>query len=252
MEFLSKYVNKRNRESYIVLYHDSSMYKAYGNDVRRITKILGISAGMTLKVKEETEQDEVAINPSYLFYERGKKSSYMSRLLHNYRIVITNENGKYIITRYSEILEKNYDLELHIGVVFHGKGGDINGILYDRYSKGLRIKTNSEGRQNWALIVCETDGQNIRFRRVIRGKIMNVIEAKNVIQSINNQNAGMYVIAFVLTNNNDYIYTENLGDSIPIKGIPQTLPMNFIIDPENDRQLLHPAEFVPDIIAKLG
>lgn len=81
---------------------------------------------------------------------------------------------------------------------------------------------------------------------------MNVIEAKNVIQSINNQNAGMYVIAFVLTNNNDYIYTENLGDSIPIKGIPQTLPMNFIIDPENDRQLLHPAEFVPDIIAKLG
>ena len=250
--------NETHRNEYIVLWQKGEFYEAYGKDAGRLASCTGVT------LTRPNGERAWAGFPSQLLMKGSDYSGrYLSKMLHSYFVVLLDETGG-VTNYYTARLDEGYELESDGSVRFHtedlhnGLGHIVvSNIPWSQYYNGLRVKKQSHGCHIWAFVMCGRNNNSVHYLYALKALSMTGSQAQNFrdgLQTAEGQHRKQYmVLTYILMNNDEYrpASGEPLPDWYSDSSDLDCLPRDFIIDPDDDKQLMATNEFGTFVYARL-
>ena len=240
--------NETHRDEYIVLWQEGEFYAAYGKDAER----LACCTGITLTRSKDGGHAWAGFPSQLLMKGTPYAGRYLSKMLHSYFVVLLDETAR-VTNYYTAKLDEGYELESDGSVSYHTEDLHnglrhivVSNILWSQYYNGLRVQKKL-GRHIWAFVMCARNNNGVHYLYALKAFSMTGPEAlsfRDGLQAAEGQHRKQYmVLTYILMNNDEYRPAS--GEPLPdgFSDSMDCLPRDFVIDPDDDKQLTATNEF---------
>lgn len=245
--------NETHRNEYIVLWQNGEFYEAYGKDAERLSYCTGVTLtrpkdGGRVRAGFHSQFVRAGFHSQLLMKGPDWAGRYLSKMLHSYFVVLLDETGG-VTNYYTARLDEGYELESDGSVSYHtedlhnGLGHIVvSNIPWSQYYNGLRVKKQSHGNHVWAFVMCGRNNNGVHYLYALKALSMTGPEVQSFrdgLQAAEGQHRKQYmVLTYILMNNDEYRPAS--GEPLPdgFSDSSYCLPRDFVIDPDDDKQLI--------------